>query len=337
MPTRDKIFVSYSHKDARLVEEFQTMLAPALQKGLVDLWVDTKIPPGAKWQEEIEKGLASAKIAVLLVSQNFLASRFITENELPPLLSAAQKDGVIIFWIYLSSCLYEQTEVASYQAAHDVSRPLDRLPKAQRQAVLSETCAKLILAARQVGDPNKRATSSTPPTYAASTQPTTVSGGAAAVAPAEANPVAQGAATLPAGSTGADVFRETLLRYVAEAPAKFASLGANTDGNWSPTVWFPDAIRCSGGGPSDSPFIECVLFRSKERAAAEARFTEIIAKVEAALPGWTRKDIGQFGTPRRYFSDQPTVRESSVSVDTTILEWGTDFNVFLAVQCIRSW
>src|SRR5208337_643670 len=42
------------------------------------------------------------------------------------------------------SCLFDQTEIASYQAAYDVSRPLDRLSKSQRQAVLSAVCEKLI-------------------------------------------------------------------------------------------------------------------------------------------------------------------------------------------------
>ncbi len=147
MSTRNKIFVSYSHKDKKLFEEFKIMLAPAIQNGRVDLWDDQKIPPGAKWKEEIQKALASASVAVLLVSQNFLASRFIADKELPPLLKAAREEGVTIFWIYLSSCLFEQTEIESYQAAYDISRPLDRLTKSQRQAALSEACAKLITAA----------------------------------------------------------------------------------------------------------------------------------------------------------------------------------------------
>ena len=147
MPKRDKIFVSYSHKDKRLFQEFKTMMAPAIQQELVDLWDDQRIPFGAQWKREIQTALASAKIAVLLVSKNFLASHFIVENELAPLLKAARDEGVIVFWIYLSSCLFERTEIASFQAAHDISQPLDRLSKPKRQAVLSETCAKLIQAA----------------------------------------------------------------------------------------------------------------------------------------------------------------------------------------------
>ena len=143
-PKRDKVFVSYSHWDKKLFGEFKTMLAPAIGRGVVDLWDDTQIIPGARWREEIQTALDSARIAVLLVSQNFLASDFIAKNELPPLLKAAEQEGATIFWVYLSSCLYEQTEIAGYQAAHDVSKPLDQLTKPKRQAVLSELCARLV-------------------------------------------------------------------------------------------------------------------------------------------------------------------------------------------------
>jgi hypothetical protein len=149
---REKAFISYSHKDKRQFGEFKTMLAPAIRNGVVEIWDDTKIVPGAKWKEEIETALRSARVAVLLVSANFLDSEFIAKNELPPLLKAAQDEGVTIFWIYLSSCLYEQTEIVAYQAAHDISRPLDSLKRSERLGVISETCAKLLRIVETQGD-----------------------------------------------------------------------------------------------------------------------------------------------------------------------------------------
>jgi tetratricopeptide (TPR) repeat protein len=141
---RTKVFVSYSRKDAKLFHEFKTMLAPTIQKGLVELWDDTMIKPGAKWRDEIISSIAAAKVGVLLVSPSFLASDFIIENELPKLLKAAQDEGVKIFWVCLSSCLYEQTEIGQYQAAHDVGRPLDSLEDAERMATLKNICSKLL-------------------------------------------------------------------------------------------------------------------------------------------------------------------------------------------------
>lgn len=137
---RHQVFVSYSHYDKKWLAELQNMLKPLVRSGAIQVWDDTKIRPGSAWKDEIETALKLAKVAVLLVSSNFLASEFVAHHELPPLLRAAREDGLTIFWIYVSTCLYELTDIAEFQAAHDVSRALDRMDKPSRQAVLAEVC-----------------------------------------------------------------------------------------------------------------------------------------------------------------------------------------------------
>ena len=54
---------------------------------------------GTDWKVEIEHALDGATIAVLLVSQDFLTSRFIRDFELPPLLDRAESKGLQILWL----------------------------------------------------------------------------------------------------------------------------------------------------------------------------------------------------------------------------------------------
>jgi hypothetical protein len=89
------------------------------------------IQAGERWRTAIQEQLKAASVAILLVSRYFFATDFISRNELPPLLEAAAKDGVTIFWIAVSASSYQRSPISEYQSANDPSRPLHSLSPAE--------------------------------------------------------------------------------------------------------------------------------------------------------------------------------------------------------------
>lgn len=119
------IFISYAHTDAKWLEKLQNHLK-VLKKYFdnIECWADTQLKGGDKWREEIEKAIEKANVAILLVSTDFLASDFISTDELPPLLRKAAESGTRILPLIVSPCDYEISELEEFQAINSPERTL---------------------------------------------------------------------------------------------------------------------------------------------------------------------------------------------------------------------
>ena len=87
-PTRTGVFISYSHSDKKWLKLLKQHLDLYVEEHQVSYWDDTNIKPGDDWFSEIETALASARVAVLLVSKTFLTSKFIGKHEVPVIRDA---------------------------------------------------------------------------------------------------------------------------------------------------------------------------------------------------------------------------------------------------------
>jgi transcriptional regulator with XRE-family HTH domain len=135
-PAGQKVFVSYSHKDKEYVSRLLIHLRPLEKKGLIDAWVDTRIAAGEKWKEEIQKALKDARAAVLLISADFLASDFIIEDELPPLLKNADEKGTIILPVVLKPCRFtREKSLAMFQSINSPEEPVSGMDEHGRELV----------------------------------------------------------------------------------------------------------------------------------------------------------------------------------------------------------
>jgi internalin A len=142
-PARDQVFISYSHKDKKWRDDLDTHLKPYLRGSSIVSWSDQQIAPGSEWFREIQSALANSKVAVLLVSPDFLASDFIYEHELGPLLKEAEQGGVKILWVPVRDSAYKQTQLKNYQAVLDPGKPLAGMNRARRDQAWIRICEEI--------------------------------------------------------------------------------------------------------------------------------------------------------------------------------------------------
>ncbi|MHC1767310.1 MAG: FxSxx-COOH system tetratricopeptide repeat protein [Verrucomicrobiia bacterium] len=146
-PTQNKVFISYSRADREWLRRLQKHLKPYTNRIQVTPWSDDNIKPGQLWYEEIQKAIAATKLAVLLVSPDFLASDFIMKQELPLLIDAAKQGRLIIAWFLLKSCAYPVTPIAAFQALIDPKQPLANVEtEAEQDSVMVRICSQIAMA-----------------------------------------------------------------------------------------------------------------------------------------------------------------------------------------------
>lgn len=141
---KPSVFVSYSHVDKIHLERFRVHAKPLEMNGVMDLWVDTSIKAGEKWREKIEQALSGAAIAVLLISADFLASDFIVNNELPPILEAADKKGTRILPVILKPCRFSRDpNLSKFQALNPPSSPLLLMSEMEQEMLWDKLSAEI--------------------------------------------------------------------------------------------------------------------------------------------------------------------------------------------------
>jgi hypothetical protein len=144
-PGEKTIFISYAHEDSKWLKKVQTNLKALKILGLkLTVWDDNQIKAGTKWQDEIKQALSESQVAILLVSTDFMASGFIQEDELPPLLKGAEAGGTTILPLIIRPCLYtSHPELSAYQAINDPAKPLSKLSQPEQDEILVKLATRV--------------------------------------------------------------------------------------------------------------------------------------------------------------------------------------------------
>ncbi|MCP4660499.1 MAG: protein kinase, partial [bacterium] len=163
------LFVSYSHHDAEALEQLRRFLRPLEREQQIGWWDDSRIEKGRDWAAEIAQALDDATAAVLLISQDFIDSEFITGTELPHLLARAEAGKLTILPVFLGHSTVELTpysyvdlgsgverrvKLTKYQGFGSPKTPLAELRKPQRDKVYVQLARRLT---KLTGEPEPKA------------------------------------------------------------------------------------------------------------------------------------------------------------------------------------
>jgi hypothetical protein len=119
-----KLFISYSHVDREYLNEFYKFLNDADCPN-IDIWKDDRIELGQEWNHEIESNLNDADIVLLVMSQDFLKSPYIKNNELAVALKRHEEGRSTVIPIFLRYCnLDNYPEITKLQGYPGVKTPL---------------------------------------------------------------------------------------------------------------------------------------------------------------------------------------------------------------------
>ena len=156
------IFVCYAHADnqppKRWLDRLLEHLSPLVRQEDLAVWSDQRLKLGDEWNPEIQRQLGVVKVAVLLVSPAFLASRYIANSELPVLLRRASDDGLKILPVLLSPSLFHKTRfkwpdpktgpqeftLSNLQAAGAPSETLSEMTEPQQDRVFVALAERIL-------------------------------------------------------------------------------------------------------------------------------------------------------------------------------------------------
>ncbi len=118
-----KIFFCYAHEDEALLKRLKTHLRPLQREGLIDIWCDRDISPGADWEREITQELNTAQIIILLVSPDFMESDYCYSIEMRQAMERHERGETHVLPVILRP-VYWQGTLGKLQALPTDARPV---------------------------------------------------------------------------------------------------------------------------------------------------------------------------------------------------------------------
>jgi TIR domain/Tetratricopeptide repeat len=120
---RVSIFISYAHKDEELLKELIKHLSFLDRLDLIDIWHSRKIEPGENFSAAIHTSLNTAHLILLLISPDFIASKYCYRIETGRALERYTAGEARVIPIILRSTNWKELPISKLQALPTDGKP----------------------------------------------------------------------------------------------------------------------------------------------------------------------------------------------------------------------
>lgn len=122
------VFFSYSHADEDLRDTLEKHLAALKHQGLIDTWHDRCVLAGDEFDGEISDNLEKVNIILLLVSADFISSRYCYDIEMKRAIERHKAGEARVIPVILRACDWHDTPFGKLMAVPKDGRPVRSWP-----------------------------------------------------------------------------------------------------------------------------------------------------------------------------------------------------------------
>ncbi len=139
------IFISYCHKDKAYLDRLGISLQSLVSDGIIDTWHDGKMLGGDDFENEITAMMESAKIILLLLSPDFIASDYCSNKEVPLALKLHSESKTKCKPILLRDCDWKGKPYSNLNFIQTGGQPLCKAdqPDEAYQLIIDDIKAEL--------------------------------------------------------------------------------------------------------------------------------------------------------------------------------------------------
>lgn len=134
MPPVD-VFISYSRKDAKLVDKFVLELRSLEFDNIIRIWIDHELRADSIWEQELMGQLNKAGAIIFLLSAGFQSPGYARDKELPRALERHAAGDVKLIFVHLQTCRIAERIHKEFNILPNTDQGIDKRPGVAKAVV----------------------------------------------------------------------------------------------------------------------------------------------------------------------------------------------------------